>query len=170
MCAIAGILGLDADASIIRRMLATMRRRGPDAAGSFSDEDCHLLHARLAVIDLAGGAQPMSLEMGQDKYTIVYNGELYNTQQVRSVLESYGHQFQTHTDTEVVLHAYAQWKEKSLEHLNGIFAFAVWEEGSERLFIARDRIGVKPLFYKQHENGFILWWKYWSQSVIIDIT
>ena len=155
MCAIAGILDLDADESIKRRMLATMRRRGPDAAGSFSDDGCHLLHARLAVIDLAGGAQPMSLEMGQDKYTIVYNGELYNALELRRELEKLGHQFSGHSDTEVLLHAYAQWKDECPLKCNGIYAFAVWEHRSKRLFLARDRMGVKPLFYMLHRGGLL---------------
>ena len=155
MCAIAGILGLHADESVKRKMLATMRRRGPDAAGSFSDEDCHLLHARLAVVDLTGGVQPMSLEQGQDKYTIVYNGELYNTPELRQELEKLGHHFVGHSDTEVLLHAYAQWKDECPQKCNGIYAFAVWEHRSKRLFLARDRMGVKPLFYMLHRGGLL---------------
>ena len=155
MCAIAGLIDLLYDENIIKNMLATMLHRGPDGNGCHTSGSCALLHTRLAIIDPEHGVQPMKLQWQGENYVLVYNGELYNTQQVRSILESYGHSFKTHADTEVVLHAFAQWKEKALDRLNGIFAFAVWEEKSERLFLARDRIGVKPLFYKKHENGFL---------------
>lgn len=155
MCAIAGLIGLFYDEHIVNNMLCTMLRRGPDGNGCYAFRNCALLHTRLAIIDLENGAQPMELQWQDENYILTYNGELYNTQQLRVTLESYGHKFKTRSDTEVVLHAYAQWKEKALERMNGIFAFAVWEEKGERLFVARDRIGVKPLFYKQHEDGFL---------------
>ncbi len=150
MCAIAGILGMAAQD--LETVLKTMTRRGPDARDCWQNEDCTLLHARLAVIDLAGGGQPMTWQRGQERYTIVYNGELYNTPELRRELEGLGHRFLGHSDTEVLLHAYGQWGEECLERLNGIFAFAVWEEKRRRLFLARDRMGVKPLFYWQ-EGG-----------------
>ncbi len=155
MCAIAGILDLEADEALKQRILATMARRGPDRQSSYSEEDCHLLHARLSVIDPEGGAQPMKLETQQETYTIVYNGELYNTPELRRELERMGHSFMTHSDTEVLLHAYIQWKEKCPERCNGIFAFAVWEHKARRLFLARDRMGVKPLFYMLHRGGLL---------------
>ena len=155
MCAIAGILDLHCDESACRAMLATMARRGPDANGLWQKEDCTLLHARLAVIDPAGGAQPMVLEFGGENYILVYNGELYNTPELRQSLLALGHRFLGHSDTEVLLHAYAQWGEACLERLNGIYAFAVWEEKAKRLFLARDRMGVKPLFFRRHEGGLI---------------
>ena len=153
MCGIAGTVGLpipDTD-----RMLKTMARRGPDGQGCFTDGPCCLLHSRLAIIDPSGGAQPMTLHLGEKRYTLVYNGELYNTQEIRSRLTALGHQFLGHSDTEVLLHAYAQWGEKCLGELNGIFAFAVWEHHSKRLFLARDRIGVKPLFYTLYRGGIL---------------
>ena len=155
MCAIAGVLGLTYTEEIIKTMLATMERRGPDGKGSYQTNDGCLLHTRLAIVDLSGGAQPMVLDHGNERYIISYNGELYNTEELRSELLSCGHSFYGHSDTEVLLHGYVQWKEGVLEKCNGIFAFAVLEEHSGRVFLARDRIGVKPLFYKFHENGFL---------------
>ena len=155
MCAIAGIIGISANEVIIEKMLATMKRRGPDATGITKIGDGWLLHARLAVIDPEGGQQPMCLSTGQEEYTIVYNGELYNTQELRSELERLGHQFAGHSDTEVLLHSYVQWGEHCVERLNGIFAFGVWEKNRKRLFLARDRMGVKPLFYTQQQGGII---------------
>ena len=155
MCAIAGLIGLSVDYSVADKMLSTMRRRGPDAQGFYFGNNCCLLHSRLTVIDPEGGAQPMHLYWQSREYTIVYNGELYNTDDLRQTLIKLGHDFQSHSDTEVLLHAYAQWQEECLERLNGIFAFAIWESSEGKLFLARDRMGVKPLFFKQHEGGFL---------------
>ncbi len=155
MCAIAGILGLTAENCVIDAMLNTMKRRGPDAADFWQEKDCTLLHARLAVIDIEGGRQPMTWQQGNRAYTIVYNGELYNTEEIRRELAKLGHQFLGHSDTEVLLHAYAQWGEDCLARCNGIFAFGVWEHHNRRLFLARDRMGVKPLFYKLHQGGLL---------------
>lgn len=155
MCAIAGMIGIKSDDFICKKMLSTMLRRGPDGNGIYKDSLCTLLHTRLAIIDLTGGSQPMELSWAGENYVISYNGEIYNTDEVRKDLLQLGHTFRGHSDTEVVLHAYAQWGTKALERLNGIFAFAVWEKGRRRLFIARDRMGVKPLFYKEHEGGLL---------------
>ena len=155
MCAIAGIVGIDFDDAVLTNMLSTMIRRGPDDSGAFVSDTCGLLHSRLAIIDPSGGRQPMTLAWNGEHYTIVYNGELYNTEQIRQDLVTCGHNFRGHSDTEVVLHAYAQWGGKALEMFNGIFAFAVWEAKQKRLFVARDRMGVKPLFYKLHNGGFL---------------
>lgn len=155
MCGIAGMVGLRADETTHHNLLQTMKHRGPDAGGVYSSEDCTLLHARLSVIDLTGGSQPMMMDWAGERYILVYNGELYNTPEVRKELESAGHLFLGHSDTEVVLHAYAQWGAACLEKFNGIFAFGVWEQRRKRLFLARDRIGVKPLFYMDHGNGLI---------------
>ncbi|MGM9605078.1 MAG: asparagine synthase (glutamine-hydrolyzing) [Faecousia sp.] len=155
MCAIAGCINLSVSQGTIRKMLDTMRRRGPDGQGIFQSEGCTLLHSRLAIIDPQGGKQPMTLEYGAETYTLVYNGELYNTQEIRRELEKAGHCFLDHSDTEVVLHAYAQWGGECVNRFNGIFAFAVWERKSRRLFLARDRIGVKPLFFSEWENGLL---------------
>ena len=155
MCAIAGILNLTADENCIFQMLQTMRRRGPDASAFSALDECTLLHSRLAVIDLDGGKQPMTWNRGDETYTIVYNGELYNTDQLRQELLQFGHVFKGHSDTEVLLHAYGQWGKACLEKCNGIFAFGIWEHCAKRLFLARDRMGVKPLFYKLHEGGLL---------------
>ena len=143
------------DADICNRMLKTMERRGPDAAGAWQSEYGTLLHRRLAIIDPDGGKQPMELLADGEHYILVYNGELYNTSEVRRELEQAGHIFCGHSDTEVVLHAYVQWGASCVGKFNGIFAFAVWEKNRKRLFLARDRIGVKPLFYMLHQGGLI---------------
>lgn len=143
------------DADICNCMLKTMERRGPDAAGAWQSEYGTLLHRRLAIIDPDGGKQPMELLADGEHYILVYNGELYNTSEVRRELEQAGHIFCGHSDTEVVLHAYVQWGASCVEKFNGIFAFAVWEKNRKRLFLARDRIGVKPLFYMLHQGGLI---------------
>ena len=155
MCAIAGMIGLDFDHIVLDKMLSTMARRGPDERGVHIQEKCCLLHSRLTVVDPEGGKQPMRLSWAGEKYTIVYNGELYNTAEIQAELIKLGHTFDSHSDTSAVLHAYAQWGEKCLEKLNGIFAFGVWEHTKKRLFLARDRMGVKPLFYKCHNGGFL---------------
>ena len=134
MCAIAGVVGLILGADAARNMLDTMQRRGPDSNGIFNGEGCTLLHARLAIIDPAGGAQPMSMDWAGERYTLVYNGELYNTEELRSQLQNLGHCFRGHSDTEVVLHAYAQWGRDCLIRFNGMFALAVWAEKRMRLF------------------------------------
>ena len=134
MCAIAGILGLHAPESTIGAMKATMGRRGPDDFGLFRDEDLTLLHGRLAVIDPEGGRQPMTFTFEGEEYTIVYNGELYNTDELRNELLRLGHSFRGHSDTEVLLQGYARWGRGVLEKLNGIYAFAVWEKRNRRLF------------------------------------
>ena len=149
MCGIAGIIGLTAGADIQKKILATMARRGPDGNGVFQDGNCTLLHSRLAIIDPAGGSQPMTAA----GHTIIYNGELYNTEELRAELQRLGHHFLTRCDTEVVLHSFLQWGEDCLEKFNGIFAFAIWD--GRRLFLTRDRIGVKPLFYKEHGGGLL---------------
>ena len=155
MCAIAGILDLPVSGNTMDAMEQTMRRRGPDDFGVYSAENLTLLHARLAVIDPAGGRQPMTLVFEGEEYTIVYNGELYNTPELRRELAQLGHQFSGHSDTEVLLHGYARWGRGVLEKLNGIYAFAVWQKRARRLFLARDRIGVKPLFYAEHRGGLL---------------
>ena len=155
MCGISGMVGLPTDENIQTKMLDTMLRRGPDGNGSFVTAGCCLLHSRLAIIDPDRGAQPMHLSWNRESYTIVYNGELYNSPEVKQLLIKLGHRFDGHSDTEVVLHAFAQWAEDCVVRLNGIFAFAVWEHKKRKLFLARDRIGVKPLFYALHNGGFL---------------
>ena len=155
MCGIAGIIGHENDRSISRKLLDTMKHRGPDGEGIYESGLCTLLHARLSVIDPDGGAQPMILEWEGERYILIYNGELYNTLEIRKELESLGHSFLGHSDTEVVIHAYAHWKKGCIDRFNGIFAFAVWEERKRSLFLARDRIGVKPMFFMEHGGGLV---------------
>lgn len=155
MCGIAGFIRLKQDQSTIMRMLGSMKHRGPDERGIFIDGDVCLLHQRLTIIDPENGKQPISLNWNQQQYTMIYNGELYNTEDIRRELLRLDHTFLGHSDTEVLIHAYAQWGAGCLEKLNGIYAFAVWEHHTRKLFLARDRMGVKPLFYALHGNGII---------------
>ncbi|MDR1300050.1 MAG: asparagine synthase (glutamine-hydrolyzing) [Oscillospiraceae bacterium] len=152
MCGIAGQVGMDdfnaeRFRDVYEDMQYVLRRRGPDQAGLYVDGGAALVHTRLCVIDAENGRQPMEFKAGARKYVLVYNGELYNTDELRGVLAALGHKFITRSDTEVLGRAYMQWGEAAVERLNGIYAFAVWEEHSRKLFLARDRIGVKPLFY-----------------------
>ena len=155
MCAITGILGLPYSEGIITAMLSSMARRGPDGSGVAMTAGVCLLHTRLAIIDPEGGQQPMKLNWQGKHYTLVYNGELYNTAQLRQELEKLGHTFETLSDTEVLLHAYVQWQEGCLSRLNGIFAFAVHCRQTGQVFLARDPMGVKPLFYMMHKGGLL---------------
>lgn len=154
MCGIAGILtesiDLREEKPMIENISKTLKMRGPDAKGEYVTADTALIHRRLSVIDVENGSQPMRF----GKYIIVYNGELYNTEEIRDELKSFGYLFDTHCDTEVVLKAYDKWKEESVKKLNGIFAYAVYDEKDKSLFLARDRIGVKPCFYAKVGNLF----------------
>lgn len=129
--------------------------RGPDQHGEYFSPDAVLMHRRLAVIDIERGKQPMTYAVGNEVFTICYNGELYNTEEIRNKLESRGYNFFSHSDTEVVLKAYCEYREKCVDLLNGIFSFGVWEHENKRLFLARDRMGVKPLFYSRCKDGII---------------
>ncbi|MEH7381117.1 asparagine synthase (glutamine-hydrolyzing) [Bacillus sp. JJ1533] len=159
MCGIVGWVDWHRDLtqqiSVIEKMADTLSRRGPDALNVWSSHQISLGHSRLTVVDPVGGTQPMVKEKNGRIFRIVYNGELYNTEDIRKELLKRGYSFQSYSDTEVLLTAYIEWEEKCVEHLNGIFAFAVWDQGKEQLYIARDRLGVKPLFYHQ-ENGSLL--------------
>lgn len=154
MCGIAGILSSSIDLRdkkpLVESISSTLKMRGPDARGEYLTADAALIHRRLSVIDVENGSQPMRF----GKYVIVYNGEIYNTDEVKHELESYGYSFDTHCDTEVVLKAYDKWQEESVKKLNGIFAYAVYDESEKSLFLARDRIGVKPCFYAKTKNIF----------------
>ena len=155
VCGIAGMVGLPYQEHSLKEMMKTMLRRGPDSNGVVRKDGAVLLHSRLAIVDPEGGKQPMELCCAGECYTIVYNGELYNTREVKNELIALGHSFRGHSDTEVVLHAYAQWKEECLHKFNGIFGFGVWEQYRKRLFLARDRMGVKPLFYTLKDRGIL---------------
>lgn len=155
MCGIGGFVDYERDARrggpILHGMKRTLTPRGPDAEGTYFDEDAALVHRRLIVIDPEGGKQPMH---SPDRNTIIiYNGELYNTPELRTELMSRGHEFVGHSDTEVLLHAYLEWKTDAFARLNGIFAFAIWEKCERRLTLCRDRLGVKPLFFAPIHNG-----------------
>jgi asparagine synthase (glutamine-hydrolysing) len=154
MCGINGILHKvntkTSSAELVAKMNDKLRHRGPDDAGIYTDDNISLGHQRLAIIDLSSdGHQPYT---AQD-YVIVYNGELYNYKEIRAQLKEYP--FKTKTDTEVILAAYITWGEKCLDLFNGMFAFAIWNKNNEELFIARDRVGIKPLYYSEQETCFI---------------
>ena len=160
MCGIAGWVSyggdLKAHQDVITTMTKTMARRGPDAGGVWIDRHVGLGHRRLAVIDLAGGVQPMQVEEeGRTIVSLIYTGEVYNFVELRDELKQLGHQFKTRSDTEVVLRGYLQWGDKVVEHLNGMFAFAIWDVRTEELFLVRDRMGVKPLFYYPTADGVL---------------
>ncbi|NMP23234.1 asparagine synthase (glutamine-hydrolyzing) [Sulfobacillus harzensis] len=151
MCGIAGWIDYQRNLVHEQRQLEAMAQpmtcRGPDGSGTWISPHAGLAHRRLVVIDPEGGMQPMSRRYGDTVYTIVYNGELYNFQELREELQALGYTFQSRSDTEVLLTAYMAWGENALERLNGIYAFAIWNSRTQTLFMARDRLGVKPLFY-----------------------
>ncbi|MGK4904647.1 asparagine synthase (glutamine-hydrolyzing) [Streptomyces albus] len=160
MCGIAGWVDFARDlreeAVTVRTMTATLANRGPDDEGVWADADAALGHRRLAVLDVAGSPQPMAAEEdGRTLAVLVHNGEVYNYRRVRSRLEGLGHRFRTAGDTEVVLRAYLEWGERCVEHLEGMFAFAVWDPARRRLLLARDRLGVKPLYFARTADGLL---------------
>jgi len=150
MCGICGYLG-DGSVTTLAAMNAAIRHRGPDDSGDFIAAGVGLGHRRLAIIDLASGQQPMVDGQGN---ALVFNGEIYNFQELRRELEQLGAVFRTHSDTEVLLLAYRQWGAACLERLRGMFAFALWDAAERRLFIARDRVGIKPLYYVEFNGVF----------------
>jgi len=159
MCGIAGWVDYRKDLSdqriFMERMVSTLINRGPDAGGIYSSPNALLGHRRLAVVDIEGGKQPMTRTIGTKDFVLIYNGELYNTEDIRKELLSLGYTFRGHSDTEVLLVSYIEWGQKCVDKLNGIFAFAIWDSIDKTLFLARDRFGVKPLFYTQCESSFI---------------
>lgn len=140
---------------VLERMMACLTHRGPDESGMWLSSRAGLVHRRLIVVDPLGGQQPMLYEREGRTYVLVYNGELYNTDELRKELLDLGHTFSSYSDTEVLLKAYSQWESACVQHLNGIFAFAVWEPEKQTLFMARDRLGVKPLFYTRRGSAFL---------------
>lgn len=157
MCGIAGIFNLNGEPVspvILRSMTDAIAHRGPDGEGFFVDSFVGLGHRRLAIIDLtSAGHQPMSTEDG--RYTLTYNGEVYNFQELRIRLESKGHTFHSRTDSEVVLHAFAEWGEDCVRMFNGMFALAIWDRLKQQLFLARDRYGIKPIYYSLSSRTFL---------------
>jgi len=158
MCGIAGVISFVEDMreeiKSCEAMQKALMRRGPDQNGIMLSREASLVHTRLAVIDIHGGRQPMTCSIDDRNYTIVYNGELYNTDEIRKELIS-DFEFDTRSDTEVVLKSYVKWGNECVKKFNGIFAFAVYDEYNHCVFLARDRIGVKPLFYYQTKNKLI---------------
>jgi asparagine synthase (glutamine-hydrolysing) len=158
MCGLAGILHRgrvrDADRRI-GPMATAISHRGPDDDGFFGDADISLGFRRLSIVDLRSGRQPMSNE--DETVWVVFNGEIYNHRELRRELESAGHRFKTdHSDTEVLVHGYEQWREKLFDKLNGMFAFAIWDQGTRKLTLGRDRLGIKPLYIAETAEGCLL--------------
>ncbi|MFC7062765.1 asparagine synthase (glutamine-hydrolyzing) [Halobacillus seohaensis] len=159
MCGLVGWIDKDAKEEnkllTIDQMAKTIKHRGPDDYKSWVKGIAGFGHQRLIVVDPDGGVQPMVRQANGEEYVLCYNGELYNTDEVRQLLKAKGWTFQGHSDTEVVLVSYIEWGSKCLEHFNGIFAFSIWEVKKKRLFLSRDRLGVKPLFYSEQKGGLI---------------
>ena len=159
MCGITGWVAFDRDLrdqnAAVEAMTATMACRGPDAEGRWLDRNVALGHRRLAVIDIEGGAQPMSARTDDGAVTIVYSGEAYNYLELRDELRRRGHRFDTSSDTEVVLQGYLEWGEAVAERLNGMFAFAVWDGRTDKLVMIRDRMGIKPFYCYPTEDGVL---------------
>jgi len=156
MCGICGLIDFTGQYGaglyeLVRRMTASLQHRGPDAEGHWSGPGASLGHRRLSIIDLAGSSQPMLDDSG--RYVLVFNGEIYNYLELKQELKECGFRFATAGDTEVLLTAFMQYGTECLHKLNGMFAFAVWDRKTRRLFAARDRLGVKPLFYGTDRNG-----------------
>ncbi len=156
MCGINGIFKLRGGTSIkedaVEKMNKVIFHRGPDGSGTYLDKGIGLGHQRLSIIDVASGAQPMTTEEG--RYTVVFNGEIYNYKVVRDELVNNGFTFKTNSDTEALLYSYVKWGDKCVDKLRGMFAFAIWDSEKEALFCARDRVGIKPFYYYQDENVF----------------
>lgn len=157
MCGIAGIWDRSGQSAPghaeLAAMAAAVRHRGPDGFGVRLDPPVGLSHARLSIIDLAQGAQPMSNEDGS--VWITYNGEVYNYRELRPELEARGHRFRTHCDTEVIVHAYEEWGNECVSRFNGNFAFAIWDARRRRMLLARDRLGIRPLYWTEQDGRFL---------------
>jgi asparagine synthase (glutamine-hydrolysing) len=156
MCGIAAIAGPenDRDLAALRRMVAASLHRGPDASGTLDLPHCQLGHARLSIIDLESGAQPMRDE--SQRYAITFNGEIYNYEEIRADLVKREHRFRTKSDTEVIMRAFAEWGASCLDRFRGMYAFAIWDQEERRLFAARDLFGEKPLYYAVTDRGTLV--------------
>lgn len=159
MCGIVGFVNYKKDIknpiSILNKMNNTLTNRGPDEEGKYISSPVYLAHKRLIVIDPIGGKQPMLATYDENEYSIVYNGQIYNTSELRNVLIENGFIFNTTSDTEVLLKAFIFYGYDVVKHLNGIFAFAIWNKNNEELFLARDHFGIKPLFYTIKNDNLI---------------
>lgn len=156
MCGITGFLILKDNTKVEQALLSQMNQaqfhRGPDEGGEYIDEHVALGHRRLSIIDLSSGQQPMASDDGE--FVLIFNGEVYNFKEIRVELEALGHVFHSHSDTEVILHSYMQWGSACVDKLQGMFTFAIWHKTQKRLFISRDRLGIKPLFYAMIDGTF----------------
>lgn len=170
MCGICGKLNWDqrepVPPSLVREMTDVIQHRGPDGSGTYVWGPIGLGHRRLSIIDLDTGAQPMCNEDGT--VWVVFNGEIYNFPELRSRLETLGHRFKSTSDTEVIVHAYEQWGERAVEELRGMFAFALWDQRQELLLLARDRVGIKPLYYTNTGNALLFGSE--MKSLLVDPT
>ncbi|MEV7499431.1 asparagine synthase (glutamine-hydrolyzing) [Streptomyces sp. NPDC093018] len=159
MCGITGWVSFDrdlsAEATTLHAMTETMACRGPDDRGTWTEGPAALGHRRLAIIDLPGGRQPMSLATPEGTVALVYSGETYNFTELRRELTDRGHRFTTDSDTEVVLHAYVEWGDAFAERLNGMYAFAIWDGRRDKLVMIRDRMGIKPFYYYRTPDGVL---------------
>lgn len=156
MCGIAGIVGRGGNRATSEElvpMIAAIGHRGPDARSVFNRDGVGLAHARLSIIDLTGGHQPMSIDNGN--LWITFNGEIFNYIELREQLIKKGHKFSTRSDTEVILHMYQEYGQSCVNHFNGQWAFGIWDAKNQRLFLSRDRLGVRPLFYTETQNQFL---------------
>lgn len=157
MCGICGVVlfqpGGPVERSILETMNLSLRHRGPDDEGYYQDQQTSLAMRRLSIIDLQTGQQPISNEAGD--IWVVYNGEIYNFKQVRATLEKRGHVFKTQTDTEVIVHAYEEYGDDCINHFNGMFSIALWDARKRRLLLARDRVGIKPLYYWSDQTKLV---------------
>ncbi len=159
MCGIVGWIDWEQDLTnqgpVIECMADRLQHRGPDAKGCWLSSRAVLAHRRLIVIDPLGGVQPMAYVAGDHRYVLTYNGEVYNFRELRQELILLGHAFSTRSDTEVILHAYVEWGEACIQQFNGTFAFGLWDEYKQQLLLARDHLGVKPLFYAQRGSAIL---------------
>src|SRR5690606_26715935 len=158
MCGISGIVDLRGrrpiGEALLREMNSTLLHRGPDGEGFHFEPGVALGHRRLSIIDLAGGKQPLYNE--DETVVVTYNGEIYDFKEIERELTSRGHRFRTRCDTEVIVHAWEEWGPECLLRFNGMFAFGLWDRKKEILFLARDRLGVKPLYYAELPDGELI--------------
>ena len=159
MCGFCGIVNYKKDISneyyIIQNMINALSSRGPDEDGNYMGTCVNFGHKRLIVIDPENGKQPMSFKFQNSIYTIVYNGQIYNTKELKDILLQNGFSFDGHCDTEILLKSYIHFGYDVVNHLNGIFSFAIWDSSKKELFMARDHFGIKPFFYTFKNNNFI---------------
>ena len=159
MCGFVGAVNLkeklNSKKDILISMNEALKKRGPDECGYYTNDNVLFGHRRLIIIDPDGGKQPMTYKYNGNTYAIVYNGQIYNTKELKEILKQNNIHLESYSDTEILLKSYVLYKEEIVHHLNGIFAFAIWDEKNKSLFMARDHFGVKPLFYTIYNNNLI---------------